>query len=63
MPPQSIWQLLWRAIWPRRYIAPPSAARAARLSAQRKLRQTERDVAEVRDEFGRRMNAAWRKDP
>lgn len=65
MTPQTIWQLLWRTIWPRRYVTSAEhlrVARDAKDSSRKKLRQTERDVAEVMDEFGRRLHAAWRRD-
>jgi len=65
MMPVSIWQMLWRTIWPRRYVAPAEhlrVARDARDESRRKLKQTEKQVAEVMDEFGRRVNAAWRRD-
>lgn len=64
MPPQSIWQLIWRMVGIRRYHSPEvTVARQARIDAEAKLRETEQMVGRVRDEFGRRFNASWRKDP
>lgn len=64
MRPTSVWQLIWRMIGVRRYHWPEvTAARQARLDAEHKLRQTEQLVEQVKDEFGRRINGAWRKDP